>query len=100
MSEELVAQLDKVVKRNIGLEEELMKLKVSPQPAVLYTIRLNMLLDKIFEGDEDTRLAFEIEYQGHINALLMRIHQQVLEERSQAKILIPSQSVSSSIGSL
>lgn len=88
--EELLAKLEKLAANNVAIEEDLIKQRVQPNPFVLLTMRLNLLLDTILGGGEsNARLAYEVEAAKRTHDILMHIQQQKLVEKATPKLIIP-----------
>lgn len=84
--EHLKAQLDKLHTSNSAIIADLRtRHQVAPDPKILLQIRLEMLLDAMF--DEEERYAFEIDYSKRVAEILQAIGQ----EQTKKGLLIPSQ---------
>lgn len=84
---ELTAQLEKLANNNVAIEQDLIKQRVQPNPYVIITMRLNLLLDRLLgDGESNARLAYEIESAKNIQAILMHIQQ---EKAKESKLIIP-----------
>lgn len=85
--EELLAKLEKLAANNVAIEQDLIRQRVQPNPYVIITMRLNLLLDRLLgDGESNARLAYEIESAKNIQAILMHIQQ---EKAKESKLIIP-----------
>lgn len=92
--DELNKVLQKQVKKNVELETSLIDQGFQPNPYVIAMMRLNLLLDAIF--DVSTRMQYEIESAKRVESILMQIQQQAhekLEEARKPQIILPQPQV-------
>lgn len=89
---DLQDRLEKLVARNVAIEEDLIKRQVRPNPYIILSMRLDLVLEQLFPMTEE-RLAFEIESARRVHDILMHIQQQVLEEQSKPKLLLPEPNI-------
>jgi hypothetical protein len=84
--DQLKAQLEKLHKNNTAMIQDLRKRKgIAPDPKILLQLRLEMLLDSVFEEAE--RYKFEIEFGKKLAEMLMVIDQQ---ERGTTGLVLPN----------
>jgi hypothetical protein len=89
--EDLRHRLERIVKGNVAIEEDLIKQGVQPNPFIILSMRLDLLLDSIFQmGD---RLTFEIESAKRVHDILMQIEQQVLDAKTRQKLILPEPTI-------
>jgi hypothetical protein len=80
----LVTKLEKLVRNNVAIEQDLIKQRVQPNPFVILTMRLNLLLDLLM-GQGEARLKYEISSAEHVHSILMQIQQ----DTAKNKLIIP-----------
>lgn len=80
---ELAAELEILVQQNIGIEEDLIRLQVQPNPMIIFQMRLDLALNTLL--DDESRFRYEIESAKRVFAILNEIESQV----SKARILNP-----------
>lgn len=78
------ATLEKLVRNNVAIEQDLAKQRVGINPWIIVNMRIDMLLNVLL--DEGARYDFEIESAKHVHAMLMQIQQ----EKAKQKLVLPA----------
>ena len=72
-------RLEKLHRRNVELENDLRTRGVGVNPAVLFQMRLDLLMNMILS--EEDRYEYEIQSAQHVHDILMHIQQETMSQK-------------------